>query len=307
MHVINRARDAFDQVPPHGMQIGMHFATQICVTTARCSLDRFGRGARERRGVAHDLFDARQRALRQRDIGRRECFVNVVRITRADNRHVHTKSRERPRNGQLANRDAEFALGEVRKLANSFEIVAIHLTLEVGALRTPVARRERSVETQSTAEHAVRQRSVDEHADVVRDRVGKDLRLDVSVQEMIRGLQGLHGQALSEGIHLCDVTVRHADVTDLASGNQLGQRVGRLFERRVGVWPVHLVEVDVVRVERAMERGEIASTVDVDVALDLLFGPAYLRLLQDHLDLDDRFAHSVVDTIMDGLLGKTNR
>ncbi len=59
--------------------------------------------------------------------------------------------------------------------------------------------------------------------------------------------------------------------------------------------------------DRAIERGEIASTIDVDVALDLLFGPAYLRLLQGHLDLDDRFAHSVVDTIMDGLPGNTNR
>ncbi|HEY1761829.1 MAG TPA: TetR/AcrR family transcriptional regulator [Acidimicrobiales bacterium] len=54
--------------------------------------------------------------------------------------------------------------------------------------------------------------------------------------------------------------------------------------------------------ERAIDRGEIASTIDVEVAMDLLFGPAYHRLLQRHLALDDRFAESVVNTILDGLL-----
>jgi AcrR family transcriptional regulator len=59
--------------------------------------------------------------------------------------------------------------------------------------------------------------------------------------------------------------------------------------------------------DRAIERGEIKPSVNVDVALDLLFGPAYLRLQQGHLDLDDRFAKSVVDTIIDGLPTATIR
>jgi AcrR family transcriptional regulator len=53
--------------------------------------------------------------------------------------------------------------------------------------------------------------------------------------------------------------------------------------------------------ERGIERGEIAPTIDVDVAMDLLFGPGYHRLLQAHLELDDRFAESVVSIILDGL------
>jgi predicted nucleotidyltransferase len=58
-------------------------------------------------------------------------------------------------------------------------------------------------------------------------------------------------------------------------------------------------------IDRAVERGEIPSDTDADVALDLLFGPAYHRLLQSHLTLSDRFARAVVDTIVKGLASDT--
>lgn len=54
-------------------------------------------------------------------------------------------------------------------------------------------------------------------------------------------------------------------------------------------------------VTRAVERGEVPPTVDADVTLDLLYGAAYHRLLQSHLPLSDRFAQSIVDTILTGL------
>lgn len=56
-----------------------------------------------------------------------------------------------------------------------------------------------------------------------------------------------------------------------------------------------------VMIERAIERGEIPPETDADVALDLLYGSAYHRLLQSHLPLSDRFAQGVVDTIVKGL------
>lgn len=56
-----------------------------------------------------------------------------------------------------------------------------------------------------------------------------------------------------------------------------------------------------VMIDRAVERGEIAKTVDSDVAIDLLFGPAYHRLLQTHFVLNDRFARNLVETIVNGL------
>jgi hypothetical protein len=55
-------------------------------------------------------------------------------------------------------------------------------------------------------------------------------------------------------------------------------------------------------VDRAVERGEISEDVDAEVVLDLLYGPAYHRLLQSHLALNDGFAHAVVDTVVAGLV-----
>ncbi len=56
-----------------------------------------------------------------------------------------------------------------------------------------------------------------------------------------------------------------------------------------------------VMVDRAVERGEASPDTDPEVALDLLFGAAYHRLLQSHLVLSDRFAQTVVDTIVAGV------
>ncbi len=57
-----------------------------------------------------------------------------------------------------------------------------------------------------------------------------------------------------------------------------------------------------IMLDRAIERSELPATTDLDVAMDLLFGSAYHRLLQSHLPLNDRFAQSVVDTLVRGLL-----
>lgn len=58
--------------------------------------------------------------------------------------------------------------------------------------------------------------------------------------------------------------------------------------------------------ERGIERGEILATTDVEVAMDLLYGPAYHRLIQTQLSLSDRFAQNVVDTIIRGLKSDTS-
>ena len=54
-------------------------------------------------------------------------------------------------------------------------------------------------------------------------------------------------------------------------------------------------------VDRAVERGEMAPGADPDIVLDMLYGPAYHRLLQSHLPLSDRFAQTVVDTLVAGV------
>lgn len=56
-----------------------------------------------------------------------------------------------------------------------------------------------------------------------------------------------------------------------------------------------------VMIQRAVARGEIAASTNAEVALDLLFGPAYHRLLQTHLPLTDRFARDSVEVVVAGL------
>jgi AcrR family transcriptional regulator len=52
---------------------------------------------------------------------------------------------------------------------------------------------------------------------------------------------------------------------------------------------------------RAIERGEIRADTKVEVALDLLYGPLYHRLLHGHAPLSDHFLHDVVDITLAGL------
>jgi AcrR family transcriptional regulator len=52
---------------------------------------------------------------------------------------------------------------------------------------------------------------------------------------------------------------------------------------------------------RAIERGEIPADTDIEVALDLLYGPFYHRLLHGHAELTDRSARAVVSYVVAGL------
>ncbi len=56
--------------------------------------------------------------------------------------------------------------------------------------------------------------------------------------------------------------------------------------------------------ERAIDRGELPPGTDVELALDLLYGPLYHRLLYGHAPLDDRFVCELVDTVVAGLEGR---
>lgn len=58
---------------------------------------------------------------------------------------------------------------------------------------------------------------------------------------------------------------------------------------------------------RAVERGEIPPDTKVDVALDLLFGAVYHRLLHGHAPLNDRFVRDVVEMALGGILPAFDR
>jgi AcrR family transcriptional regulator len=52
---------------------------------------------------------------------------------------------------------------------------------------------------------------------------------------------------------------------------------------------------------RAINRGEIPADTDVEVALDLLYGALFHRLLHAHAPLNDRFVENVVDATLAAL------
>jgi AcrR family transcriptional regulator len=58
---------------------------------------------------------------------------------------------------------------------------------------------------------------------------------------------------------------------------------------------------------RAIERGEVPRGTDIEVALDLLYGPIYHRLLHGHAPLTDRFARTIVDHVVAGVARPAGR
>jgi AcrR family transcriptional regulator len=49
---------------------------------------------------------------------------------------------------------------------------------------------------------------------------------------------------------------------------------------------------------QAIDRGEIADDTNLEVTLDLLYGPIYHRLLHRHAPLNQRFAAQVIDAVI---------
>jgi len=50
--------------------------------------------------------------------------------------------------------------------------------------------------------------------------------------------------------------------------------------------------------QRAIDRGELAADTDIELALDLLYGTIYHRLLHGHAPLTERFAQQVIDAVI---------
>jgi AcrR family transcriptional regulator len=53
-------------------------------------------------------------------------------------------------------------------------------------------------------------------------------------------------------------------------------------------------------IARAIEAREIRKTIDVDVALDMIYGPIFYRLLMGHAPLDAKFTDAVIDHALKG-------
>ncbi len=53
--------------------------------------------------------------------------------------------------------------------------------------------------------------------------------------------------------------------------------------------------------EHGMTRGELREDLDLEVAVDSLYGPIYYRLLVDHAPLEEDFAEALADHVFSGL------
>jgi predicted nucleotidyltransferase len=53
-------------------------------------------------------------------------------------------------------------------------------------------------------------------------------------------------------------------------------------------------------VDRAIARGELPRGSDVDIMMDLIYGPAYHRLMQGHLALNQEFVELVTAMVVAG-------
>ncbi len=56
--------------------------------------------------------------------------------------------------------------------------------------------------------------------------------------------------------------------------------------------------------ERGIERGELDSSIDIDIAMDLVYGPVMFRIMTGHAPLNDREAKAIVEAAFAGLTNK---
>jgi AcrR family transcriptional regulator len=56
--------------------------------------------------------------------------------------------------------------------------------------------------------------------------------------------------------------------------------------------------------ERGWERGELDPNIDIDVAMDIVYGPLIFRMLTGHAPLNDREAEAIVDAALSGIWAK---
>jgi len=67
---------------------------------------------------------------------------------------------------------------------------------------------------------------------------------------------------------------------------------------------VHRRNVTRKILERGVERGELLAELDIDLAIDIISGPIWYRLLQGHAPLDEHFADSVIHQVLFGIWAK---
>ena len=59
--------------------------------------------------------------------------------------------------------------------------------------------------------------------------------------------------------------------------------------------------------QRGIDRGELPADCDLDLVLDSLYGPIYMRFLIRHDKLEESFADAICGLVLQGLKGSSHR
>jgi hypothetical protein len=87
-------------------------------------------------------------------------------------------------------------------------------------------------------------------------------------------------------------------VTGLIAEAQSDPDLARLFREQFVASRRALTQT---LLEQGIARGELRADLDLDLAIDALYGPIWYRLLLKHATLDDRFATALVDQLLCGI------
>ena len=87
-------------------------------------------------------------------------------------------------------------------------------------------------------------------------------------------------------------------VAALLAGGQSDPELIEAFRERF-LWPRRKQAYQTL--QRGIERGELPADTDLDLVLDTLYGPIYMRFLIRHQKLDETFADGICGLVLGGL------
>jgi len=93
-------------------------------------------------------------------------------------------------------------------------------------------------------------------------------------------------------------------VAALIAGGQSDPELIEAFRERF-LWPRRKQAYQTL--QRGIDRGELPASSDLDLILDSLYGPIYLRFLIRHDNLDESFADEICALVLQGLKRQSQR
>ena len=94
-------------------------------------------------------------------------------------------------------------------------------------------------------------RTINQGRNAIVSAIWKDRFLDAPLEQIVGWLRGVKRSGSAKRVHLFRTEVAHADRPDFAGAIESGHCFGCFPDCRVGVRPMHLVDVDDVRLQTA--------------------------------------------------------